>query len=405
MESQLMEVRNVSINDIQPYERNNKKHGKKHVKHLADSIDEFGWTQPICVDENGVILAGHGRYYASKERGDVEVPVYYKHGLNDEQKKAYRLIDNKLSANPDWDMDNIKEEMFYLEDSEIDLVDELLNEFLEEEEASADEDDFDPEQVDGKKLLIEQGDLIQLGNHRLLCGDSTQLDNYTRLFGEQKASMIFTDPPYNVDYTGKTKDALKIENDKKTDSEFRQFLTDMFKCCAEYTLKGGAIYVCHADSEGYNFRGAFIDAGFLLKQCLIWVKQTIVLGRQDYHWKHEPILYGWLDGASHKWYGDRKQSTVWEVDRPMRNAEHPTMKPIKLVEMALANSSKKGDIVLDSFLGSGSTLIACEQMERYCYGMELDPKYAQVIVARWLKATHATEVTINDKTISASEFL
>lgn len=236
----------------------------------------------------------------------------------------------------------------------------------------------------GDKPVSKLGEIYRLGRHRLICGDATKPEDVTKLMGGIKADMIFTDPPYNLDYEGKTADALKIENDKfKTNEAFFQFLLASFKNLAENSKSGAAIYVCHADSEGLNFRRAFLEAGFLLKQCIIWNKNTIIMGRQDYHWKHEPILYGWREGASHSWYGDRSQTTVWDVERPSRSSEHPTMKPIALVAQALKNSSKGEDIILDLFAGSGSTLMACEQTGRISYSMELDPRYCDVIRKRY----------------------
>ena len=235
--------------------------------------------------------------------------------------------------------------------------------------------------------VTRRGDIYQLGKHKLICGDSTIVDDVQKLMGEDRADMVWTDPPYNVAYEGKTKDALKIQNDEMSTENFYQFLYDAYSNMLMFTKPGGAIYVAHADSEGMNFRKAMVDSGWMIKQCLIWVKQSLVMGRQDYHWKHEPILYGWAPGASHSWYADRKQTTVLEFNRPSRNAEHPTMKPIELIEYCLTNSCAPRGLVLDLFGGSGSTLIACEKSGRRAALVELDPRYCDVIVARWEKYT------------------
>jgi len=264
----------------------------------------------------------------------------------------------------------------------MDEIEDLMTQFHVPEEIIEDEVPEPPEEP-----ITKPGDLWILGRHRLLCGDSTDQTVVAKLMENQLADMIFTDPPYNVNYTGKTKDALTIKNDSMKDDNFRHFLTLAFLNMAQASKAGAPIYVCHADSEGLSFRTAFKEAGWDLKQCIIWVKQHFVMGRQDYQWQHEPILYGWKPGAAHKFYGDRKQTTVWQIDRPMANREHPTMKPIALCAQAIKNSSKSGDIVLDLFGGSGSTLIACEQLNRTCYMMEIDPKYCDVIVKRWENLT------------------
>lgn len=247
------------------------------------------------------------------------------------------------------------------------------------------DDDFDESEV--KESICKPGDLWILGEHRLLCGDSTKPDDISRLMDGELADLWLTDPPYNVAYEGKTKDRLTIENDSKGDSEFRDFLIACY-AAANANMKGGAaFYIWHADSEGYNFRYACHEVGWKVRECLIWQKNTMVMGRQDYQWKHEPCLYGWKEGASHNWYSDRKQTTLLAFDRPTRNAEHPTMKPIPLFAYQMCNSTKPGDLVLDSFGGSGTTLIAAEQMRRRSRLMELDPHYCDVIIARWEKFT------------------
>lgn len=380
-----MDIVHLKIGDIKPYKRNNKKHPQSQIDEITHSIKKFGFDQPILLDKDSEIIAGHGRYLAAKKLKHKTVPCVIT-DLAGADAAARRILDNKLAQDSEWDLLNVSTELDFLEDNGYDLKDWGLDELkalLPVEEPEVTEDDFEESEQD--EIYIKEGDLIELGEHRLLCGDSTKEESYNILLGGNKADVVFTDPPYNVDYVGKTKDALKIQNDKMGNDTFRSFLFDMYSELAKATRKGGAIYVCHADSEGYNFRGALTDAGWLLKQTIIWVKQTIVMGRQDYHWKHEPILYGWLDGASHNWYGDRKQSTVWEIDRPFKSIQHPTMKPIKLIEQALKNSSQPSNIILDPFLGSGSTLIACEQLGRKCYGIEIEPKYCQVVIDRYVK--------------------
>ena len=272
--------------------------------------------------------------------------------------------------------------------------------FLDEaEELEPEEDDYEIEPPEEPKA--KRGDIYQLGRHRLMCGDSTSVTNVQALVGGRQIDLLLTDPPYNVDYTGKTKDALKIENDSMEDETFRQFLRDAF-VTADMVMKPGAcFYIWHADSEGYNFRGACHDAGWTVRQCLIWAKNVMVMGRQDYQWKHEPCLYGWKAGAGHNWYSDRTQTTVLEFDRPMRSELHPTMKPVALFDYEIRNSSKKGDAVLDLFAGSGTTLIACEQNGRDAYVMELDPRYVDVIVSRWEALTGEKAVLLNDRDCDA----
>ena len=261
------------------------------------------------------------------------------------------------------------------------------------EKSETQEDDFEiPDEI---KTDIKLGDLIEIGKHRLLCGDATKPEDYEKLLSDKKFDLVVTDPPYNVDYKGKTKEELKILNDTKTDEEFFVFLLNFYSSLFEFTHKGSAWYIWHPDLEGYNFRRAMKEAGVKVRQCLIWVKSTMTLGRQDYQSMHEPCLYGWKEGAPHKWFSDRKQKTVLNFDKPMRNADHPTMKPVDLIGYLIVNSSKKENIIGDPFLGSGSTMVACEQLNRICYGMELDPKYCQVIIDRMLNSYPDIEVKIN----------
>jgi site-specific DNA-methyltransferase (adenine-specific) len=381
-----MQIEKRLLTDLIPYINNSRKHSDDQVSQIAASIKEFGWTNPILVDGENGIIAGHGRIMAAKKLGMTEVPVIELAHLSKEQRKALIIADNKLALNSDWDTNLLAIELKDLQDLGFDLN---LTGFDGMELANL----LQPEQVDGltdeneippvpEEPKTKLGDIYQLGDHRLMCGDSTSIDAVEKLT-DGLVDILVTDPPYNVDYTGKTKDALKIQNDSMDDSTFRQFLRDAF-VAADIVMKPGAVfYIWHADSEGYNFRGACKDAGWQVRQCLIWQKDTMVMGRQDYHWKHEPCLYGWKDGAAHLWATDRKQTTLILCKRPTKNDLHPTMKPVELMEYQILNNTKGMDIVLDLFGGSGSTLMACEKIGRKARLMELDPKYCDVIVKRW----------------------
>jgi DNA modification methylase len=372
-----------------PY--NPRKMPDEQMARLMRGIEAFGLVDPIIVNQaTGNIVGGHQRVEAAKRLKLAEVPVVHV-SLDREQEKALNLALNKISG--EWDLDLLRGILGDLNDGGFNLeltgfsadeIDDLLAGGIEDDAEREPGDPDDVPEVDEQAPPVTQpGDLILLGAHRLLCGDSTKAEDVTRLMDGALAEMVFTDPPYNVGYTGKTKEALTIENDAMSDSQFFDFLHAAYSAMLGVTKPGGAIYVCHADLEGANFRRALVGAGWLLKQCLIWVKQQFVMGRQDYHWQHEPILYGWAPGAAHSWHADRKQTTVWNFDRPQRNGEHPTMKPVELIEYALQNSSAAGARILDPFGGSGSTLIACEQTGRRGYLVELDPRYCDVIVARW----------------------
>ena len=374
------------IADLIPYARNARTHSDEQVAQIAASIKEFGWTNPILVDGENGIIAGHGRLAAARKLGNTEVPVIELTGLSEAQKRAYILADNKLALNAGWDTDMLIEELKELKEMDFDLEltgfsDKEISDFLVEEVEGLTDEDAVPDVPEEPKTKL--GDIYQLGKHRLMCGDSCSLTDMEKLCDGQLVDMWLTDPPYNVAYEGKTKDALKIQNDSMGDDQFRQFLRDAY-VTADLVMKAGAVfYIWHADSEGYNFRGAAQDAGWKVRQCLIWKKSTMVMGRQDYHWKHEPCLYGWKEGAGHLWATDRKQTTILEFDKPSRNGEHPTMKPVALFEYQMLNNTKGGDIVLDSFGGSGTTMLAAEKHGRYARLMELDPKYCDVIVKRW----------------------
>jgi DNA modification methylase len=379
----------LEIEKLNPYEKNARTHSQEQVEQIASSMLEFGFTNPILVDEKCGVIAGHGRLMAANHLGLKKVPVVVLNHLTENQKRAYILADNKLALNSGWDEGVLRKELLALDEAGYDLPligfsDEELNALMPDAEKCEEEpQDADAMPSIPTKPTSQLGDVWILGKHRLMVGDSTNLELVERMMDGVKADMIFTDPPYNVNYQGKTKDALKIQNDKMDADDFQQFLRDVFSTMAAVSKPGAAIYVCHAATETYNFQKGMMDAGFLVKQHIVWVKQSIVMGRQDYQWQHEPIFYGWLDGDSHTWYGDRKQSTVWSIDRPFRNEEHPTMKPIELVEKGILNSSERAQVVLDLFGGSGSTLITCEKNGRKCRTMELEPKYADVIVKRW----------------------
>lgn len=420
-----LKIEYMALEKLKPYEKNARKHQEADLSTIKASISEFGMSDPIGVwGKDNIIVEGHGRYLACKELGIAEVPVIHLDHLTDEQRRAYALAHNKTAEMSEWDFDLLGGEL-------ADIIDIDMSDFGfdlsedEEEETEVIEDEI-PEEVEP---VAKMGDIWQLGRHRLMCGDSTSVTDVEKLMNGAKADMLLTDPPYNVDYEGKTKDKLKIENDKMDNDSFRQFLIDAFTTADLYMKEGAVFYIWHADSEGYNFRGACFDVGWKVRQCLIWVKNSLVLGRQDYQWKHEPCLYGWKNGT-HFWNGGRKERTtitdfdIFELrdkskeellkfieeyccdhedietsiiyeEKPSKNAEHPTMKPIKLLARSVKNSSKEGDNVLDLFGGSGSTLITCEQLNRKCFMMELDPKFVDVIIARWEKFTGQKAVLLD----------
>lgn len=416
-----IEYRKVS--ELLPYARNARTHSDTQVSQLAASIKEFGFNNPVAIDADGMILCGHGRVMAAQKLGLTEVPTVCLSHLSDTQKKAYILADNKLALNAGWDNDMLKVELEDLKFSNFDLdlvgfsteeLDEIMN---QDEEPEVEDDDYTVAVPQEPKAKL--GEVYILGKHRLMCGDSTSIQDVEKLMGDQKADLLLTNPPYNVDYEGGTDKKLKIKNDNMEDQAFRQFLIDVYKA-ADHVMKPGApFYIWHADSEGANFRGAAKDMGWQIRECLIWVKNSLVLGRQDYNWRHEPCLYGWKAGAAHYFTDSRAESTVIEdqvnVDKlskdelktlckklldpgiettvirekkPSINDVHPTMKPVKLFGRLVKNSSKRNDIVLDLFGGSGTTIVACEQLNRRAYLMELDPAYVDVIIDRYQKLTN-----------------
>lgn len=388
-----MNIQKIKIENLKPAEYNPRKDLKpedEEYKKIKRSILEFGYVAPVIVNKDMTVIGGHQRLKVLKELGYTEIECVIVH-LDKTREKALNIALNKISG--EWDNEKLEVLLQELKQTEIDMditgfdFDEI-DDILQDIEGSK-EDNFDVEQAlnEIEEPISKPGDIWLLGKHRLMCGDSTTKENVIRLMNKKEADMVLTDPPYNVDYVGKTSEALKIKNDNMNDTEFYNFLLDSFRNLYEIAKSGASIYVFHADSLGLIFRNAFISVGFKLAQCLIWLKNTFVMGRQDYQWRHEPILYGWKEGNAHYFVNDRTQSTILEFDKPSRNAEHPTMKPIDLLVQLIKNSSKEDYIIADLFGGSGSTLIAAEQTNRICYMMELDPKYCDVIIKRWENLT------------------
>ena len=382
----------VNIDRLVPYVRNARTHSKEQILQLRASLREFGFVNPVIVDKDLNVIAGHGRIMAAKEEGITEVPCVFAEHLTEAQKRAYIIADNRLALNAGWDAEMLSVEIADLQGSDFDINllgfdDAELNKLLGSVEDVKD-DDFDVERELQKPAITKPGDLWLLGKHRLVCGDSTRPDTFTLLMDGKLANLVVTDPPYNVNYEGT---AGKIKNDNMAGDKFYQFLLEAFILTEKAMAKDASIYVFHADTEGLNFRRAFSDAGFYLSGTCIWKKQSLVLGRSPYQWQHEPILFGWKKAGKHAWYSDRKQSTIWEFDKPRKNADHPTMKPVPLIAYPILNSSLTGCIVLDPFGGSGSTLIACEQTDRVCHTVELDEKFCDVIVKRYIEQAGGTE--------------
>ncbi|WP_455223626.1 site-specific DNA-methyltransferase [Granulicatella sp.] len=376
----------ANVNDLIPYIRNARTHSESQIAQIAASIKEFGFLSPILIAEDNTILAGHGRLAAAQKLGLKQVPCVKENYLTETQRRAYIIADNRLSLNAGWDDEMLAIELSELQDVDFDL--DLLG-FDESELASifedgkeVEDDDFDVTEELNKPSFSKVGDIWTLGRHRLICGDSTKEETYKRLMDGKKANLVVTDPPYNVNYEGS---AGKIKNDNMDNDKFYNFLLDAFSNMEKVMADDASIYVFHADTEGLNFRKAFNDAGFYLSGCCIWKKPSLVLGRSPYQWQHEPCLYGWKKKGKHQWYSGRKETTIWEFEKPKKNADHPTMKPIPLLAYPITNSSMSNTLILDPFGGSGSTLIACEQTERSCYTIELDEKFCDVIVKRYIE--------------------
>ena len=380
----------VSISKLVPYVNNARTHSPEQINKLRASLREFGFINPVIIDREFGIIAGHGRVMAAREEGIAEVPCVFVDHLTEAQKKAYILADNRMAMDAGWDEELLRVEIEALQGADFDVGltgfdDKEIADLIKTDSGKVEDDDFDLTAALEKASFVEEGDVWVVGKHRLICGDATNPDHVAKLMDGKRANLILTDPPYGVSF--KSKSGLTIKNDSMKNEEFYEFLKSAFVNMAAHLEPGGSAYVFHADTEGLNFRQAFIDAGFHLAGCCIWVKDSLVLGRSDYQWQHEPVLYGFLKNGKHTWYSDRKQTTIWNFKKPKRNENHPTSKPLDLLSYPLGNSSQENAIVVDTFGGSGSTLMACEAMNRICYTMELDPKYASVILRRYVEDT------------------
>ena len=381
----------VEIEKLIPYVNNARTHSKEQITKLRSSLREFGFINPVIIDRDYNIIAGHGRVMAAKEENITEVPCVFVDHLTEAQKKAYIIADNRFALDAGWDEEMLKLEIEALQDMAFDLSltgfdDAELSKLFETDDVK--DDEFDVEAELQKPTKTQIGDIWLLGKHKLVCGDSTKAETFAILMNDEKANLVITDPPYNVNYEGS---AGKIKNDNMENDKFYHFLLDAFTNTEKAMADDASIYVFHADTEGLNFRKAFKDAGFYLSGTCIWEKQSLVLGRSPYQWQHEPVLFGWKRKGKHQWYTGRKESTIWKFDKPKKNGEHPTMKPIPLLAYPIMNSSMTNCIVLDPFGGSGSTLIACEQTGRFCRTIELDEKFCDVIVSRYIEQIGSSE--------------
>lgn len=409
-----MKIEIIDIEQIKPYENNAKIHTREQIEQIMKSIEEFGNNDPIAIDKDNVIIEGHGRLMALKELGYKQVEVIRLSHLTEEQRKAYTLIHNQLTMNTGFDFEILQEELQSIINIDMGEFDFQLNNIPEIE--TCEEDNYDIDEVLEEEPKSKSGQIYQLGKHRLMVGDSTNDKDVEKLMNGKKADLLFTDPPYNVNVSNS--EGMTIENDNMSNNEFKEFLNKAFKCASDSLKEGGAFYVWHADSETVNFRTQCEENELMVKQTLIWVKNAFNFGRQDYKWKHEPCLYGWKEGAGHYFveeynhptviedmldldgmkkeemkelleeiFSDKIHTTIIHEDKPLKNDLHPTMKPLKMCGDLIRNSSKKEELVLDLFGGSGSTMMCCEQLGRTCYMMEYDPKYADVIIDRWEKLT------------------
>ena len=405
-----MEIKELPLKELKPAAYNPRKKlkkGDKEYEKIKQSLLKFGYVDPIIVNEDLTVIGGHQRLTVLKDL-DYETAKCVIVDLPKEDEKALNIALNKITGQ--WDEALLADLLLDLQESDFNLdltgfeppeIDDILSNVHDKELS---EDEFDVEEELKKPTVSRHGDIWQLGKHRVICGDSTKAETYKQLLDDRKANLVVTDPPYNVDVE---ETAGKILNDNMSDGDFYQFLLSMFTQVENHMETDASIYVFHADTEGLNFRKAFKDAGFYLSGCCIWKKNSLVLGRSPYQWQHEPCLYGWKKKGKHQWFSDRKQTTIWEYDRPKSSKDHPTMKPIQLMAYPIQNSSMRGTIVLDPFLGSGSTLIAADQTGRVCYGIELDEKFVDVIVKRYIEVTGDTEVTVqrNNEVLTYNQVL
>ena len=405
-----MEIKELPLKELKPAAYNPRKKlkkGDKEYEKIKQSLLKFGYVDPIIVNEDLTVIGGHQRLTVLKDL-DYETAKCVIVDLPKEDEKALNIALNKITGQ--WDEALLADLLLDLQESDFNLdltgfeppeIDDILSNVHDKELS---EDEFDVEEELKKPTVSRHGDIWQLGKHRVICGDSTKAETYKQLLDDRKANLVVTDPPYNVDVE---ETAGKILNDNMSDGDFYQFLLSMFTQVENHMEDDASIYVFHADTEGLNFRKAFKDAGFYLSGCCIWKKNSLVLGRSPYQWQHEPCLYGWKKKGKHQWFSDRKQTTIWEYDRPKSSKDHPTMKPIQLMAYPIQNSSMRGTIVLDPFLGSGSTLIAADQTGRVCYGIELDEKFVDVIVKRYIEVTGDTEVTVqrNNEVLTYNQVL
>ncbi len=394
MKNKLLDYQLIDVDKLIPYVNNSRTHTDEQIAKVMASIKEFGFLNPILITEENVITAGHARLIAAQRLGLKQVPCIKENYLTPSQRKAYVIADNRLALDSGWDEDLLRIELEALEGLNFDLGltgfdSKELDELFGKNDSEVVDDDYDLSSALEKAAFVKKGDVWCVGRHKLMCGDATSEDDVNTLMGDKKANLILTDPPYGVSF--KSSSGLTIQNDNIKADEFYQFLYQSFKNMVSHAEKGASGYVFHADTEGLNFRKAFIDAGFHLAGCCIWVKDSLVLGRSDYQWQHEPCLYGFLQTGKHSWYSDRKQTTIWSFSKPKRNENHPTSKPLDLLAYPIGNSTQENGVVIDTFGGSGSTLIACEQSNRICYMMELDEKYASVILRRYVENTNDEE--------------
>ena len=401
----------VSIDKLIPYVNNARTHSKEQINKLRSSLREFGFINPVIIGRDYGIIAGHGRVMAAREEGINEVPCVFVDHLTEAQKKAYIIADNRMALDAGWDEEILRVEIEALQAEAFDISltgfgEDEISDLFGSDKTDVEDDDYDLTAALEKAAFVEKGDVWVVGRHRLVCGDATNEDDVATLMDGKRANLIVTDPPYGVSF--KSTSGLTIKNDSMKDEEFYNFLHKSFANMVAHTESGGAAYVFHADTEGLTFRKAFIDAGFHLAGVCIWAKNSLVLGRSDYQWQHEPVLYGFLKNGKHRWYSDRKQTTIWNFNKPKRNENHPTSKPLDLLSYPIRNSSQENAIIIDTFGGSGSTLMACEATNRICYTMELDEKYASVILRRYVEDTGDADgvyVLRGDKRIPYAELV